>query len=136
MKSFRKYWWLILVWAALVISVNKCNAQVQIPDSVARFFLERHEIAKYLEKENEIIKQGLATLEKTIKGKDFIIKTYEEDAKTYSDIILLEREKTSVCEQYKAEAEKELKKQRRKTKLITIGAGILAAIAIIKTVDD
>lgn len=55
------------------------NAQVVLPDSIARFYLERNEIASILETRHALMTKLVQNYEAEIKDKDLIIQSYKID---------------------------------------------------------
>jgi hypothetical protein len=55
------------------------SAQVVLPDSIARFYLERNEIASILESRHALMTKLVENYEAEIKDKDLIIQSYKTD---------------------------------------------------------
>jgi hypothetical protein len=55
------------------------SAQVVLPDSIARFYLERNEIASILESRHSLMSKLVENYEAEIKDKDLIIQSYKID---------------------------------------------------------
>lgn len=77
----------------LAFVVSYASAQVVIPDSVARFFLQRNDVAYQLEKRDSLFTKAIETYEKELQNKNLIISSYRSDydvLKKNADLLIKE----------------------------------------------
>lgn len=110
----------------LVLLVNIASAQVHLPDSVARFFLERHDFANFLEKKQVVYEQLRTSYEAEIKSKDLVIESYSKDYNTHTKMIENLNQQLNLYEQQNKMLVRKFRKERLKQGLFLAGGALLA----------
>jgi hypothetical protein len=95
-------------------------SQVTIPDEAARWYLERHEMVKFLEQENKTLREILINTEKKVTIQQGIIDLHESDQTEYFQLIHALRARVIDNESLLAEYKKELKKEKRKKRRLLL----------------
>ena len=100
--------------AILVLLASYASAQVVIPDSVARYFLKRNDIATSLEERDSLFVQAIKAYDSELKGKNLLLDSYKKDYNLLkNDAELLIKESKEIENQNK-ELTNLLVKERRK----------------------
>ena len=104
------------------------QAQVVLPDKVARFYLERHYTAVTLSEQVEIKTKIISNLNSQIIQKNAIIDAYVNDRAIYEEMLKVKAEEESLIMKDLIKARKEVRKQKTQKKLIIVGAVVLTVI--------
>jgi hypothetical protein len=104
------------------------DAQVTLPDNVARFYLERHFIAKKQQEQLDIRQRVIDNLNEQLGVKDSIIVSHTLDQESYLNIIRTKEQQLTEAEALAKEKDKIIKKHRTQKKLIMFGSVILIVL--------
>lgn len=102
-------------------------AQVTLPDSVARFYLDRHFMVENLQKRNDLLILLTSNQEKTIILKDSLINNYAKAEAIHSDLEAVFKAQRDTYETENKKLHKELKKISFISKL----TAVVSVIALI-----
>jgi hypothetical protein len=111
-------YFLIVLFSVVIFCAQ---AQVIIPDSVARYYLEQNEKVKTYEDIVRTKDQRISNLDAIVKEKNKIIQTYVQDSVSYTDRIQTEVDRRKFVEKLLDGYKKESRAQRRQ-KNVALGA--------------
>lgn len=121
----------LITLTVLISFLSTTQAQINIPDNVARYYLEQSERAKILTEQVVIKDKQISNLEKIVVLKDNFIETYKRDSVSFTKIIQLKDEQLELNKQQALLAKKEIRKQKIQKKLIGIGAIVVVVLAVL-----
>lgn len=121
----------LITLTVLILFLSTTQAQIIIPDNVARYYLEQSERAKVLTEQVVIKDKQISNLEKIVVLKDNFIETYKRDSVSLTKIIQLKDEQLELNKKQALLAKKEIRKQKIQKKLIGIGAIIVVVLAVL-----
>ena len=121
----------LITLTVLISFLSTTQAQVIVPDNVARYYLEQSERAKILTEQVVIKDKQISNLEKIVVLKDNFIETYKRDSVSFTKIIQLKDEQLELNKKQALLAKKEIRKQKIQKKLIGIGAIIVVVLAVL-----
>ncbi len=123
----------VLVLFLLLVEVlwRRAAAQtVTLPTEVARFYLERHELAKVYEEQIDIKQQIIDNLlaQKEIIGK--VIVTYIDDEKLYKDALALKDQTIALKDDTIKFLKREVRRQKVQKILVVAGTVVIIILLI------
>lgn len=108
----------------LLFSISSyAQAQVVLPDHIARFYLEQNEKVKLYEKQIVIKNERIENLQQQVKTKDVIIGTFKNDSATYEGLIKTHTDRIAFVEKESKGKDKEIRAVKRQRNVIA-GAGV------------
>ena len=121
----------ILLTILFLILLRMASAQVVISDDVARYFLESHDKLKIHEEKDSLDHQLIESLRVTIDTKDLYIFHLNNSNKTLTTVIETKDREILFKEEEITQLKKTVKKERLKSTLTTIGAGVLIILMVL-----
>ena len=105
---------------------------VTIPITAARYFLERDDVAKVLERKDSISRELIVNLQDQVGTQVKIINTYKQDSITSISYTATKNEEISLLNQELKLAKKDANKQRFLKIVAFVGMGVVILVTFIK----